>query len=802
MPKRTLKVNYKIWEAMNKPQPIIVIIGGRGCVSPDTMIDTPSGQVRIDCFDGGLVYALTEFGIAPVYAEKPIKYPKEQLYKVTLSDGSSLTCTDQHRFLTEDGWLPLFDVLGSRLPICVSSRPLTSLGIDPLESGEDVQHCFRTLLGFLYSYFWYCHQCGLPPHEAPKTYLDVVRLLGDERQHKTHALKHADAQEFWSTRSPSQLLRLLSNLDALLCAEVRSYEGQENYNTGILSELILLIRQESLQFHLSNDPQQLVQRFCGFFQGFCISEKYQAQSLQTISDMLRLCVDDATYSDSLSCNHDTHYTTIDSCVESSVSEYFDLFVPLYNNYLSNGIINHNSGKSLGVGDIAAFEMDAKGYDWYCLREFQDSLSDSVHRVFVGAIEDRLQLENWDIQQSTVIAPNGARTTYKGANRNPDAMQSAQGYLRSWFEEAHRASQASLDKLLPTILRNPGAKCIFTANPQSSGDPFSQRFIVPYLKELEAHGEYEDALHYIVVVNWRDNPWWNEEQEALRAWDYANLPRAKYDWIWEGKFMDTVENAIILPEWFDACVDAHEKLGFKATGRKVLAHDPSDLGHDDKGLCFRHGSVVLDVQARSYGDVADGCDWATSYAIQKGAQDFIWDGDGLGLGLRRQVADNLKGQPIKQTLFRGSEGPNNPDALYQRIDDNSAQPVKNKDAFKNKRSQYYIALRDRMYRTYRAVVHGEYNDPDEMLSFSSQIDDLQSLRSEICRVPEKKNGNGKIQIMSKEDMAKLEIDSPNKADSVMMSLFIPDKLAAIDTYMPSPIQPMGHRRGFRANQRTR
>ena len=183
-----------------------------------------------------------------------------------------------------------------------------------------------------------------------------------------------------------------------------------------------------------------------------------------------------------------------------------------------------SGKSLGVGDVLTFQMDTQAFDVYCLREFQDSLADSVHKVFKGSINDRLKLEGWDVQQNTVIAPNGASTTYKGANRNPDNVQSAQGYLRSWFEESHRASQDSLDKLLPTIIRNPGAKCIFTANPQSSGDPFSQRFIVPYQEALDRDGFYEDDLHYVVIVNWRDNPWWNKEQEALRKWDFENLER--------------------------------------------------------------------------------------------------------------------------------------------------------------------------------------------------------------------------------------------------------------------------------------
>ena len=153
-----------------------------------------------------------------------------------------------------------------------------------------------------------------------------------------------------------------------------------------------------------------------------------------------------------------------------------------------------SGKSIGIGDILTMKMATEKADIYCLREFQDSINDSVHRVFVGSVQERLDLVGWTVQENKIIAPNGAYTTYKGAARNPDSMQSAQNYKYSWFEEAHRASQASIDKLLPTILRNKGAKCIFTANPQSSGDPFSQRFITPYkdIHLLQPSGQSEEC----------------------------------------------------------------------------------------------------------------------------------------------------------------------------------------------------------------------------------------------------------------------------------------------------------------------
>ncbi len=440
-----------------------------------------------------------------------------------------------------------------------------------------------------------------------------------------------------------------------------------------------------------------------------------------------------------------------------------------------------SGKSIGFGDIFAMKMETEAADIYCLREFQDSIADSVHRVFKGSIEDRLQLEGWTIQENAVISPRGARTAYKGASRNPDSIQSAQGYKYSWYEEAHKASKNSLDKLLPTILRNPGAECWFSANPQSSGDPFSQRFIVPYLDELNKHGYYEDDIHLIVVINWRDNPWWNDEQEALRKWDYENRPRAEYDWIWEGKFNDSVDGSIIKPEWFDACVDAHKldrlAVALKPHGAVIAAHDPFDDGGDAGGFAVRHGSIIKYVKSKASGEIDEVCDWATGEAISAGADWFVWDGDGMGTGLKRQVSDAFDGKPTKYHMFRGSlsgSGQDNASDVYMPDSNDDGKAKTYAETFKNNRAQYYMELARRCHNTYKCVERGEYIDPDDMISFdSSGIEDLTGLRSQLCRIPEKPNPNGLQQIMSKQEMkSKLGIDSPNEGDSVMMCLFRP------------------------------
>jgi len=425
-----------------------------------------------------------------------------------------------------------------------------------------------------------------------------------------------------------------------------------------------------------------------------------------------------------------------------------------------------SGKSIGFGDIFTMKMATEGADVYCLREYQDSVGDSVHRVLRDSVQERLKLEGWIIQENRIMAPNGAHTVYKGANRNPDAMQSAQGFRYSWFEEAHRASKASLDKLLPTIIRNPGAECWFSANPQSSADPFSQRFIVPYQSHLERDGYYEDDVHMIVVVNWRDNPWWSSEQELLRAWDYENRQRAEYDWIWEGKFYDSVDHAIIQPEWFDASIDAHKKLGFDPRGVRSLGFDPADEGNDNKGLVLRHGVVVTHIEQWPEGDVDDATSRAYERAVTLRATDLVYDAIGIGAAVRTGLRTMDPKSRIEVTRFIGSEKVRDPSSKYMN-------DVRNEDLFYNLRAQWYWYLRDRFERTYRAVEKGEYIDPDQLISIDSGCNHLQALRAEVCRIPRKRGPvNTKIKIMSKDEMRSAKIQSPNMADALMMAFANP------------------------------
>ena len=89
--------------------------------------------------------------------------------------------------------------------------------------------------------------------------------------------------------------------------------------------------------------------------------------------------------------------------------------------------------------------------------------------------------------------------------------------------------------------------------------------------------------------------------------------------------------------------------------------------------------------------------------------------------------------------------------------------------KNLRAQCYLKLRDRVYRTYKAVSEGVMTNPDELISFSSSCESLSTLRAELCRMPIKPRSDGLFELYTKKEMReKFKVRSPNCADGVMMS----------------------------------
>jgi len=406
----------------------------------------------------------------------------------------------------------------------------------------------------------------------------------------------------------------------------------------------------------------------------------------------------------------------------------------------------------------------------CAREFQNSLDDSVHSLLKRKI-DELGVSTLNVLASAIQSANNGEIIYKGLARNVQSIKSLDYIKKVWIEEGQTVSQESIDTLFPTIRQN-GAEIWVTMNRGSVTDPIAVTYLNKAESELERCGYYEDDYMIVVEINWRDNPWFPEilNQQRLKA--LAEWARAKYDHIWEGRYGDLIEDPIIQPEWFEACIDAHlnPKISsaLKARGARLAAFDPSDTG-DAKGYAQRIGNVFTDVCDKKSGDSDDGMIWATDKALQFGCDEFVWDYSGIGSGMLGSIRKSFAGKKTKLQAFNGGESPDDKDKPYIS-DDGKKKTVG--DVFINKRAQRYWRLYELCYNTYRCIVKGDYVDPDDMISFSSNIKDMQRLRSEICRIPRKRRGDGVIQIMTKKEMLTKKIPSPNMADAVMMLIFNP------------------------------
>lgn len=479
-------------------------------------------------------------------------------------------------------------------------------------------------------------------------------------------------------------------------------------------------------------------------------------------------------------------------------EYVDKLEPIFTKPKRIKIVvgGRGSTKSTGIADYVAAGM-ANGMLWCCAREHQNSIEESVHRTLLDEI-DRVGLTAFKDTKTSIEHISGGRAFYRGLARNITSLKSTlSGVDGLWIEEGEDLSENTLRVLTASVRLNATdtqrkiegedvkmPEIIITMNRGSKSGAVAKKWLERAEKELARCGYYEDDLLMVVEMNYTDMPkqWFLQSGlEEERLDDYEKLSRAQYDHKWLGKYLDEVDNAIILPEWFDACIDAHKierlKQVFKPHGAIIAAHDPFDDGNDAGGYACRHGSIIKKVKSKDRGEIDVVCDWATGLAHQDNADWFVWDGDGMGTGLKRQVSLAFEATKTKYHIFKGSlsgKAQDNAEKIYKpEQGDKDTQPKTYAETFKNNRAQYYIDLATRCYNTYRCVVKHEYVDPDEMVSFDSEgIENISNLRSEMCRIPQKPNANGLIQIMNKKEMKALEIDSPNEADSVMMCLFMP------------------------------
>lgn len=392
------------------------------------------------------------------------------------------------------------------------------------------------------------------------------------------------------------------------------------------------------------------------------------------------------------------------------------------------------------------------YRFLCARELQNSISDSVITLLSDTIDRNGYTTEFEVQRNRIIhLHTGTEFLFYGIKTNPTKIKSIEGIDICWVEEAENVSDESWNILIPTI-RKAGSEIWLTWNPKNILDPTYQRFVV---------NPPSDCVD--IVVNYTDNDYLPDvllqEAEECKARDYD-----LYRHIWLGEPVADSALSIIKPMWIDAAVNAHVKLNFQAAGQRILGFDVADEGDDANAIVLRHGSVVVDLDEWRGQDVIYSADKVYLYSQENRVDLIHYDNIGVGAGVKAQF--RRKSGKVRTAGFNAGGAVYKPEARY--TDDK-----KNQDMFANLKAQAWWVVRERFYKTWRALEFGDVYPVDELISLSGSLKDLDYLKAELSRPQVDYDNNGRVKVESKKDMAKRGIPSPNKADALIMA-FAPVK----------------------------
>ena len=268
---------------------------------------------------------------------------------------------------------------------------------------------------------------------------------------------------------------------------------------------------------------------------------------------------------------------------------------------------------------------------------------------------------------------------------------------------------------------------------------------------------------VFTFHWRDDPrkddvWYAEQQDKLDPVTLAQEVDIDYN--------ASVQGVLIPSAWVQAAIDAHGRLGLTPTGLRAGSLDIADEGLDANAFCGGHGFLIENVHEWSGkgSDIYSSVLKAFHYCDEYGYKQFVYDGDGMGAGVRGD-AKNINIERLKTNLdaalvvtsFRGSESPVDPEMLVKGTDRT------NEDFFSNKKAQAWWALRQRFRNVYRWIVEGKACNPDDIISIAPNCANREKLIIELSQPTYDLNNAGKIIVNKVPEGAR----SPNLADAVMM-----------------------------------
>lgn len=259
-----------------------------------------------------------------------------------------------------------------------------------------------------------------------------------------------------------------------------------------------------------------------------------------------------------------------------------------------------AGRSWGCARALLLLGTARPIRVLCAREFQNSISESVHKLLSDQIANMGLESFYEVQKQGIYGKNGTSFAFEGIKNNTTRIKSYEGVDYCWVEEAVKVSAESWKVLLPTIRkevprdwRERGmAKPDFqseiwlTFNPELETDYTFQRFVKGANPESSA----------VVHMTWRDNAFvpavMLREIEDDKARDYDT-----YLNVWEGQCRQVLEGAVYANEMRRA--RSENRIGVVQWDRSVPVSTAWDLGRADKTAIWFFQRVAMQTRVLGY-----------------------------------------------------------------------------------------------------------------------------------------------------------------------------------------------------------
>lgn len=382
------------------------------------------------------------------------------------------------------------------------------------------------------------------------------------------------------------------------------------------------------------------------------------------------------------------------------------------------------GKSHAVARWILYLAEKYPLRIVCGREIQNSIKESVYSIFTDLIA-QYNLNFIVLAKSIIHRDTKTEINFRGfREQGAFNIQGMEGIDIVWIDESQALTKQTLDVLIPTI-RKDNAKIIFTMNRFVRNDPAYAQFI-----------NRDDCLH--IHLNYNDNPFCTNalKKEAIEC---QKKSEEDFNHIWLGLPLDKTEDSVFTHAEIEQAIRSIYPMR-QGYGHKLAGFDIAHMGDDKCAVVIlqQTGALHWEVMHVDQWDHKDSVftqgkigEIVTEYRVDNA----IIDCDGLGV----MAYDNVK-YGTREDLYSAFHNP----------------PIgwdKNR-SYGNERTVNTYKLKD-------MIGKGHIYITDEGL-----LEEIQTLRYEY-------DNNQRRILISKKNMKKTGVKSPNMADALIMAVSLID-----------------------------